>query len=48
MAIALAVELILLDILIQRVLNVEEGKCVLEAPNVNTRNWAEYHLFHPR
>ena len=48
MAIALAVELILLDTLIQRVLNVEEGKCVLEAPNVNSRNWAEYHLCHPR
>lgn len=38
MAIALAVELILLDTLIQCVLNVEEGKCVLEVPNVNSRN----------
>lgn len=44
MAITLAVELILLDTLIQRVLNAEEGKCVLEAPNVNSRNWAGYHL----
>lgn len=48
MAIALAVELILLDTLMQRVLNTEEGKCGLEAPNVNSRNWAEYHLCHPR
>lgn len=38
MATALAVELILLDALIQCVLNVEEGKCVLEAPKVNSRN----------
>lgn len=33
MAIVLAVELILLDTLIQHVLNIEEGKCVLEAAN---------------
>lgn len=45
MAIALAVELILLDTAIQHALNVEEGKCVLEP---HARNWAEYHLCHPR
>lgn len=48
MAIALAVELILLDTEIQRALNVEEGKCVLEPPNVNARSWAENHFCHPR
>jgi len=47
-AIALAVELILVDALTPHVLNVEEGKCVLEAPDVNSTNWAEYHLCHPR
>lgn len=48
MAIALAVELILLDTAIQWALNVEPGKCVLEPPNVNARNWAENHFCHPR
>lgn len=48
MAIALAVELILLNTAIQCALNVEEEKCVLEPPNVDARNWAENYFCHPR